>query len=149
MGATGSHAGSKAISSADVAELAWSILLTVQYVEVADDSLTNAAKMLLERLGAGEDWEPRPPDEEYMLAFALGLKILAGFPVHEIDALEQQVRARQSGRSFGPYWDWGMRIDGFGGAPAANRNRAAAPPGAIDSVNDSALGRWPELRRES
>lgn len=148
LDATRSDTGSKALTSADVAELAWSILLAAHFLAVENDSLTNAAESLLERLGADDDWEPPPPDEEYMLAFALGLKILAGTPLDEVNRWEDHVRAKQhAGGPFGSYWDWGMRIDGFGRAPSANRNRPAAPPAVIDAVNDSALGRWPELRR--
>lgn len=147
MEATRSGPGSKAVASADVAELSWSILLAAQFSDVEDDLLTSAAETLLERLGAENDWEPPPPDEEYMLAFALGLRTVAGVPLNDLDQWEERVRARQSGGPFGSYWDWGIRIEGFGRAPSANRNRPAAPPATIDAVNDAAVERWPEFRR--
>lgn len=147
--ATASDAGSKALSSADIAELVWSILLAAHYVGVNDDSLTNTTKSLLERIAVDEEWEPPPPDEEYMLAFIVGLKILAGISLNEINEWEEHVRSKQlSGDPFGSYWDWGMRIEGFGRAPSANRNRPAAPPAVIDAVNASALDQWPELAAE-
>lgn len=142
-----SDRGSKTLATADVAELVWSVLLGCHHFGLEDAFLSDAAESLLTYTGADEGWEPSPPDEEYMLGFILGLKVLAGVPEAEINTWEQETRKQQaSGDRFAmSFWDWGMRIEGFGRAPSANRNRPAAPPAVIDAVNDSALSRWPRL----
>jgi hypothetical protein len=49
-----------------------------------------------------------------MLAFTIGLKVLAGVDDDEINRWEEHIRLKESsGDPFGgPYWDWGMRIEG-------------------------------------
>lgn len=143
---TNSEAGTKALASGDVAELLWSILLSAAFIGVRDDQLRAAAEALLDGIGADSEWQPPPIDEAYLLAFVVGLKVLAGMSESEIETWEEGVLAAQRRDPFGAsQWEWGWRIEGLGRAPSANRNHVAAPPAIFAAINDAAVERWPGL----
>lgn len=146
LNVTSSEAGTRAITSGDVAELVWSILLTAAFVGLDNDLLRVAAEALLDGIGADDAWEPPPVDEAYMLAFVVGLKVVAGISESEIQTWEDTVLAAQQGDPFGGIsWDWGSRIEGLGRAPSTNRNHVVAPPAIFAAINNAAIERWPQL----
>lgn len=129
--------------SPDVAELAWSILLAANAAALDERKVATSAADLIEALKLRHGQQLGPVDEGFMIAFGVGLQVLAGTDDSEIQARVRSIE--ESGDPFSRIYDWGLRIEGLGRSPSANRNRVNAPPAVIDAINRQAVQRWPRL----
>lgn len=129
--------------SADVAELAWSVFLAARTAGLHEEKIATSATELIEELGLRGRLELAPIDRGFMVAFGVGLQVLAGIAEADIDAWVSS--AQGAADPFSGIHDWGLRIEGLGRAPSANRNRVAAPPVVIDEINRRAVQHWPQL----
>lgn len=129
--------------SPDVAELAWSIILAANAAALEEEKVASTAADLIEALGLRHGQQLAPVDEGFMIAFGVGLQVLAGTEESKIQAWVHSIEG--SDDPFSGIYDWGLRIEGLGSAPSANRNRVIAPPATIDAINQRAIQHWPRL----
>lgn len=134
------------LSSPDIAEIVWSIILASSALGVEENVLADVSGTVIAALGIPDSWDPPPRDGAYLRAFVVGLMVMNGQSTDEIEAWETAARKAAAGRGpFGSAWDWGMRIGGLGRSPSTNRNRATAPQSLFELVNSLAIDRYPEL----
>lgn len=115
----------------DAAEVYWSVLLAVTFTAQDATLLSEAATMVLDRLSERID-VGTPVHDGFSAEFVAGLMIAAGRSDQEIQtAMTQLLQSDQ-------WWttERGIHIQGFGRAPALNRNRIAVAQYEIyDVVN--------------
>lgn len=129
--------------SPDVAELAWSIFLAANAIGLEESRIATAAADLIEGLELRQVQKLAPIDEGFMIAFGVGLQVLAGSTDSDVQAWVRSIE--DSASPFSGIYDWGLHIGGFGRAPSANRNRITAPPAIMDAINQRAKETWPGL----
>ena len=134
--------------SSGVAELAWSTLLAASYVGVDERTLKESAETLHAGLDIQRDWTTAPLDVGYLGAFALGLQIIAGVPVAQIQERHRHIEESLSGKHpFESYlYDWGLHIEGLGCSPSVKR-ADSAPEVLFKAIDAAAVRRWPMLQQ--
>lgn len=134
------------LSSPDVAELVWSIILASSGLRIEEDSLVRVSGSILDALRVPDFWDQPPFDGAYLRAFVSGLMVINGQTDDAIGAWESAPIEAEAGRGpSGSAWDWGMHIGGLGRSPSTNRSRVTAPQSLLDFVNSLAIERYPKL----
>jgi hypothetical protein len=129
--------------NADIAELTWSVLLSVGYVANDPDLLRERAAAITQRLDGRLEGQ-RPLYAIFSVEFVTGLLLASGRSEEEVAVAEEQLIEFDEWR----YPDRGYYSDGLGRVPAANRNRVAtSDPRIFDAINKWAVANFPEFVR--